>query len=274
MNLLNRLTYRPEFIAPVRALGLRRIMRRWYYHWARPADGILRVQVAGIEAQFYVHSPEELRVLESAGDAGRERQILGLLISALHAGDVVYDIGANVGLYSILLAEALGTKGQVIAFEPTPLSFERLGNNLKLNGITNVRAFRVALADYSGEGKLYYSSEDLALSNLIRPRTDQMTHQMVGVVGGDDFREAQSLPVPRAVKIDVEGYEYAVIRGLRRLLSDPACKLLLCEVHPTLLPSQVRPEQVHELLKSLGFTRLDIHRPSTSPDYHLMAFKA
>lgn len=263
LSLVKRLTYRPELTGLARALGLDQMLRKLYYRWAAP-DGIVRFEVRQLDAEFYVRTPEELRVLEFAGigQAIRwgEKQILELLICALRSGDIIYDVGANFGLYTVLLAKAVGEQGQVIAFEPDSRSYERLQENLKLNGVRNIRSFPKALGDQNGEAKLYLEEERTCLSSLlVRPGTREINHQLVEVVEGDRLREEQSLPVPQVVKIDVEGSEYAVIQGLRHTLADPVCELVCCEIHPHLLPAEVKPAQVLALLKSLGFDRIDLY---------------
>lgn len=70
MNFLRRLTYRTEPILLARWLGLPSTLRKLYFWWARPKDGILPVELAGIQGCFFVRTPEELRILESAGGAG------------------------------------------------------------------------------------------------------------------------------------------------------------------------------------------------------------
>ncbi len=273
MNILKRLSYSPLLIRAARALRFRRALRKLHYWWARPPDGILRLHVAGIRAQFYVRTPEELRVLGRAELGLWERDVLRFLASELHPGDLVYDIGSNIGLYAIFLAKAVGQKGQVIAFEPESQSHRRLRDNVELNAIGNVRTLQVALGDYNGEAKLYFSDDDLLFSNLIRARHKNIAYQIVKVMEGDRLRESENLPCPRVVKIDVEGFEYAVMRGLSATLSNSACEIVACEVHPTLLPSGVTPEQVQDLLKSLGFGQMDIRRYSAVSEYHVLASK-
>jgi FkbM family methyltransferase len=269
--LLRRLTYRPEVKTLARALGLRGILRKWYYRWARPSDGIVNVRVAGINAQFYVRTPGELRNLDPAGSVQWEQKILELLISTVHEGDVVFDVGANVGLYSVLLAKAVGGRGQVIAFEPESECYQHLQENLKLNGLTNVRTFRKALGERRGEGKLYRGQENADSSLIAPPLGKDMGHQLVEIVQGDQFAEAEALPIPRAVKIDVEGYEYSVILGLERTLAKPACELLCCEIHPDFLPKPLRPEVIVRSVRSLGFNSLDTHPRYDT--FHLVARK-
>jgi methyltransferase FkbM-like protein len=93
----------------------------------------------------------------------------------------------------------------------------------------------------------------------------------VGVVAGDRFRQLKGLPIPRAVKIDVEGHEYAVLQGLHDTLSQPACELVCCEVHPKLLPSGRSLETVSGLLESLGFAHRETHRRYDV--FHVVAWK-
>lgn len=266
---LRTLSYCPSIRRVVRALHLQRIAREWYYHFAPIEGDILRLQIGGISAEFLVRTPEDLRALESEMFA--ERHILELLISALHAGDIVYEIGANVGLSTVLLNNA---GGQVIAFEPMSENYDRLQDNLKLNGITNVRSFRLALGNWNGEVKLYIGDAtgiNLGAS-LVWTSSGRVRYQLVKLVQGDQFRKVENLPIPQVVKIDVEGYEYAVIQGLRQTLVEPNCRLVCCEIHPQLLPTERKPEQVLDLLRSLGFNRIDIYQRGTT-GYHALAHK-
>jgi len=271
MKFLKRLTYRPEVIAAAKGFGLRPILRKWYYWWARPRDGIVRLELAGTSAQFYVRTPEELRLLESAGGAGGEQRVLERLVTSLKPGEVVFDVGANVGLYTVLLAKVVGEGGQVIAFEPEGQTYAHLLDNLKLNSLTNVRCFRKALGERSGQAKLY-SGEVIGGASLLHAPEGKGSGEVVDIVEGDQLVAAENLPLPRAVKIDVEGYEYAVIQGLRRTLAQHACQLVCCEVHPARLPADVKPEAVGDLLRSVGFSRIDTY-PRWDKTFHLVADK-
>ena len=260
MNVLRRLTYRRELRGLTWRLGLSRVLRKWYYHWACPRNGILQLGAGGITGKFQIHTCEELRFLEAM--ALYERPVLDLVIGTVKPGDTVYDIGANVGVYAVLLAKAVGQQGQVIAFEPESASYDRLQHNLKLNGLANVRSFRKALGDCNSEAKLYLG--DVGNLSLLPPDTRGMSYEVVELVRGDSFREAENLPLPRAVKIDVEGYEYAVLRGLRHTLAQRACEFVSCEIHPTLLPKEVRPDVVLTFIESLGFGHIKVY-----PGWHV-----
>ncbi|MCJ7504279.1 MAG: FkbM family methyltransferase [Acidobacteriia bacterium] len=251
-------------------LGVRSTLRRLYRRCFAPGGGEHTLSVAGETARFYVYSKSNIEALNSLGG---ERQTLEFLIGKLRPGDCVYDIGAATGLYTVLLAKAVGESGEVVAFEPEDHTYERLREHLDLNQLTNVRAFQVALGE--AEGKVCLSPGEVAGSARIIQSGEQTAGtgiiERAQVVNGDSFVEAQNLRVPRAVKIDVEGYELAVIGGLRRTLAQPQCEVVCCEVHPHLLPAPVTPEKVLDLLRSLGFRRVEIH-PRTK-DFHAWAFK-
>jgi len=265
------LTYRPEVSRLVWRLHLAGILRKFYYWLTRPPGDVIRVEVGGLAANFYVRTPWELHSLESVGGLGHEQHILELLMSKVRPGDVVYDIGGNFGVYTILFAKAVGPNGIVVVVEPESQSYGHLQENLQLNALTNVRSYRLALGDQSGEAKLFLGQVTGA-SSLVRPSTTGDGYQRVQVVEGDRLVETENLPLPQVVKIDVEGYEGAVIRGLRHTLAHPDCKLVCCEIHPQLLPADMQQEQIFDLLRSLGFNKIDIYQRGTT-EYHTLAHK-
>ncbi len=269
---LRRLTYRPELKTLARALGLTKTLRNWYYRLFRPPNGIVNVEVGNVTAQFSVSTVAELRNLDPAGDSQREEHLLNLLISTAKKGDTFYDVGANVGLYTVLVGKAVGAEGQVVAFEPNADCYQHLENNLKLNAITNVRAFQKALGERSGEGKLYRGEGNADASLTGPPTKRDLGYEVVEVVEGDSFVQAEHLPIPRLVKIDVEGFEYSVIRGLSRTLAHPSCELVCCEVHPNFLPGGITAEVIRELVESLGFAYTDLYPRYDT--FHLVARKS
>jgi hypothetical protein len=88
---------------------------------------------------------------------------------------------------------------------------------------------------------------------------------------GDEVLDRECLPVPAAAKIDVEGYEFHVIRGLRRTLTNLSCRLLCCEIHPAFLPSGINPQTVIDEVKGLGFNNVVLHE--RSGQIHMVARK-
>jgi FkbM family methyltransferase len=234
----------------------------------------MRLEVGGVSGRFRVGNWRELRMLDAA-ELG-ECTVLKRLIDFLDSGDVFYDVGASVGVYSILLAQVVGDQGKVIAFEPEQQSYQHLLENVSLNGLTCVRCIRKALGAEPGEGNLYLV-EGVSIPRLLAPsqsgRPGRVTSEKVEIVMGDRLVAEEHLPVPRVVKIDVEGYEFAVLQGLRQTLAQPACKLVCCEIHPHFLPAGVQAETVRELLKSLGFVRIERQERELDANYYYFAHK-
>jgi hypothetical protein len=119
---------------------------------------------------------------------------------------------------------------------------------------------------------MLYSNVAIGGASLLHAPEGKGPGEMVDIVEGDQLVEAENLPLPRAVKIDVEGYEYAVIQGLRRTLGHHACQMVCCEIHPARLPAHVKPETVGDLLRSVGFNRIDTY-PRWDKAFHLVAYK-
>ena len=256
--------------------GLTPLMRKVYHSWSAP-DDMFRVCVAGVPITLYARTGQELLQLEGALVTDREwseRQALETFLAFLNPGDVAYDVGANFGLYSVALAHKVGNKGQVVAFEPLGRTFERLQANIRLNKLANVLCFQKALGSKAGRLEMFVDEERPWCSSLLRRPGigSERVCEVVEVTTGDSMRQEHNLPMPRAVKIDVEGYEYAVLQGLKGTLSDPHCEFVECEVHPQTLPSDTTPAHVINLLRVCGFNRIDIQ--GRGPEQQVLAYRS
>jgi FkbM family methyltransferase len=239
-------------------------MRRAYHHWAAP-DNIFRAQVAGIPILLHAKTGRDLIWFEGAVVTDRdwsEKRALEAMLAFLEPGDVAYDVGANLGLYSVTLAKKVGEQGKVVSFEPRQSTFEMLKANIELNELKNVRCFQKALGEQSAKLPIYTFPDEPWCSSLLKGQ-DKVLGKTPGVESvevevGDAFRKAHDLPMPRAIKIDVEGFEYSVMRGLGETLGDPRCQFVGCEIHPHLLPAGITPQLVMDLLRSYGFNRIEL----------------
>jgi FkbM family methyltransferase len=228
--------------------------------------------LGGVEARFLASNWREPLGL---GECLREEEdFLKALTAKLRAGDVFYDIGSNIGEFVIPLAKFVTNQGQVIAFEPEARACERLRSHIGLNGLTNVRVFQKGLGDANQSGELFVGGKRYCPSLLPQEGdSDHLTRsEAIEVVRGDWLVQSQALPIPRAIKIDVEGYEYSVLRGLEQTLAHPACELLCCEIHPAFLPPGVTAEMVVKLVESKGLSQVITH-PRSSNRVHLIASK-
>jgi FkbM family methyltransferase len=254
-------------------VGLAPFLRTAYYRLFRPDDGIVCVQLASFCVSFRVHNYSELRYFHPDYGFGGEGQLLRRWVSALHEGDVVWDIGANLGLYTVSSATAVGERGSIVAFEPDERNYLRLQENVQLNKLSNVRMVRAALGESDGTARLYMNESDPWTSTLLVQRGQGSAHETVKVLQGDRCVVSQGFSTPRAVKIDVEGYEYSVLQGLQKTLALPACELILCEVHPGLLPPGVTAQTVLGLIQPLGFARTDLDFVGGADPFHVFASK-
>lgn len=188
-----------------------------------------------------------------------ERPILEELLSELRPGDVFYDVGANLGLYSCLAADIIGPG--VVAFEPHPKNADRLERNASLNDL-EISVDRVALADSSGSTRMKLSPGfDLdrvgsaGHTLLTEYHGDEPESIAVTKKRGDELVAAGKIPPPTVLKIDTEGTEMDVLRGLDSTLARPECRLVYCELHEDRLDFQgLSVSDVHDFLESHGFS--------------------
>lgn len=182
------------------------------------------------------------------------------LLTAARPGDCVWDIGANKGLYTVLLGVSVGPNGCVHAFEPAPACFNALKQEIARRGLTNVRAHNLALAVKSGQLELRVDEDPLAATHRIVNETSRKTPTVtIEAVSGDEFCRHEGLAPPAVVKIDVEGFELEVLQGLETTLKDSSCRTVVCEVHFAILEANGQafaPMIIEKFLKKCGFDQL------------------
>lgn len=201
-------------------------------------------------------------------------RIIETLLNRVISGDYYWDIGANIGLYSVLLAKAVGESGRVFAFEPEERAGNRLQQNVAANNLSNVRIFPIALGRDRARLKLSVSQHaSSGTHSLVIPENEvsTITTVDVDVIPGDELRKQEQIDVPTAIKVDVEGAEEEVLAGLNETLRHPNCKTVVCEIHFSVLESRGMPEapaRIERYLQECGFTR------TFWLDYsHLVAYK-
>jgi len=149
----------------------------------------------------------------------------------LNDDSVCIDVGANIGWYTLTLARTAKKRVSILAFEPDPLNFKLLSENISLNGCSAVRAIQKAVSDSEETRTLYlYANKNRGRHSLL-PINTQGTVE-VQTIALDVFLEREGVD-PRRVafmKIDVEGYEFHVLNGAKRLLT--TVPLVLCEYSP------------------------------------------
>jgi FkbM family methyltransferase len=190
-------------------------------------------------------------------------------------GDIVVDIGANIGRYTIISSKRVGTNGKVVAIEAHPGNFEMLNRNIKLNRLTNVIPLNYAAYSKETKIKLYVPDEEsgYTIYHTLMERTgkkfvevdaitlDYLLLQLNGI-----REEVEGVEV-NWIKIDVEGAEFEVLKGAANILSKSKDIALLIEVHG---PDNYRP--VVEFLNLYNFV-VEFEKTYETGDKHIVLRK-
>jgi FkbM family methyltransferase len=151
---------------------------------------------------------------------------------ALWPGATFYDVGANVGYFSLVASQFVGAQGRVIAFEPLAKNRERLTTNVALNRLRNVTVVEYGLSDTDAVVDMAFPGGETGMAS-IRTMNDPTYRERVHLRRGDVLVEELSLPLPDVIKIDVEGAEAMALRGLGRQLDHVSTVII--EISPPYL---------------------------------------
>jgi FkbM family methyltransferase len=233
---------------------------RWY--WLRSSrklgkglvvEHVVKRLLPAPPAGFYAELPHGGRVFlhhrEDIGlvvlmSGGFERAETEFAIEQARPGTVAIDVGANVGMFTVPLALAVGPSGRVLTIEPSPENVERLERNLELNSLENVVVEPIAVGDKAGRLVLqlasdpgFHSTAEIAESRAVDEGLTVRAETL------DEVWLRAHAPAVSFIKIDTEGSEDAVLRGAEQILA--AC-------HPVLLVEAKGGERVRELDTWLG----------------------
>jgi FkbM family methyltransferase len=141
-----------------------------------------------------------------------ERDLQNVFVRTVRAGHVVWDIGANVGFFTLLAARLAGHTGRVIAIEPLPRNLDLLRRHLALNAVVNAAVLAQAVADAPGTA-LFATGASPSMGHL-----DPKHGLAVEVTTIDTLVESGAVPAPNVIKMDIEGAESRALAGARQTL--------------------------------------------------------
>jgi FkbM family methyltransferase len=171
-----------------------------------------------------------------------------------HAGDTVFDVGANIGVYTIPMALRVGEKGHVYAFEALKSNYEMLLENIALNKLTNVTAVFAAVTDSTG----ILEAPDLVRAGSIGNyslASESQNRTAIPSWSLDDFALQKGIQRIHVMKIDIEGSEARAFKGARWLLSGGGVGAITFELNPYWLARMGSSvEEMWGLVESLGAT--------------------
>lgn len=177
---------------------------------------------------------------------------------SISTGDVVIDIGANIGYYTLLFARLVGDTGKVYAFEPDPYNYRILEKNIQINGYSNVILERKAISIKSQKSKLYVKN-DHAGSSMMKQNIDKADGIDIDVISLDDYSKSNSI-TPNFIKIDIEGHELNALKGMKCILQSSDKIKIMIEYNPLIKKYfHIDPMDSLNFLNGLEFQFLDLN---------------
>ena len=200
-----------------------------------------------------------------------EYEDMSFLLHYLQQDDLFFDIGSNVGVYTVLASKV--KKAKTIAIEPVPSTYEYLRDNIQVNRLENVISKNIGIGDKIA--KLAFTSDKDTMNSVATP--DDINTFEIDVDTLDNLTKVYG--VPKIIKIDVEGYEYNVIMGGINLLHNNQLDAIIIELNGNGIKYGFEDNAIDAILKSAGFAPytydpfqrnlllLENHKPSHNTIY-------
>lgn len=172
------------------------------------------------------------------------------LLNHLWPNDIVWDVGANIGLYSIEFAKALNPDGEIYSFEPVPEVFTQLKENTVVN--PRINCFNLALSEMTGLSFMEKGQDPLLATSKI---VDIQGESSISIqtMTGDEFLRLRYGSNPTFLKIDVEGHELSVLKGLSETLRTKPPRIIGIEIHFEKMSqggNKFGPQEIMRILQS------------------------
>jgi len=182
-----------------------------------------------------------------------------LVQKEIKRGDVVLDLGANIGYYTLIFAKLVGEEGKVFAFEPDPNNFSLLKKNVEINGYKNVVLVQKAVSNKTGKLKLYLCEDNLGDHRIYDSYDGRKSIEIESVLLDDYFR-GRNLKID-FIKMDIQGAEGWAIQGMLNLLKENKTVKIVMEFWPIgLKRSGINPNEHLKSLVNLGFKLYKINK--------------
>ena len=190
-------------------------------------------------------------IRKSNGKGEREPELLYVLRKEIVDGMTCMDLGANIGYITLLMAGLVGSKGKVYAIEPDPENYKLLGDNIRINGLTDkVEMFHLGLSNKDGKSN-FYIGKSSNLSGMAKSKNTSGSPIRVNVSTMTSFCRERA--IPSFIKMDIEGHEVEVLEGMYDLISNSfPCKIVM-ELHPTSYTSDHSLERWMRKFLECGF---------------------
>lgn len=204
---------------------------KYKYLKIRSKDGFLLKEVQG--SKMLLDLNDKGISFELALDGIREKESTKNIYDEINEGDIVIDIGANIGYYLLMESKIVGKNGKVYGIEPVPRNFEMMSKNVEINAYSNIELFKFAIGDKAEVSRINISDKCNWSSMIYLENADVIKTVDVDVIRLDDF--IKNKKYPDFIRMDVEGYEYNVIKGMKSILESKKPLKIFIELHPHIM---------------------------------------
>lgn len=172
--------------------------------------------------------------------------------SIIRPNDIIFDIGANIGIYSLWFSKCINNNGKIYSFEPDEANMERFKYVIGLNNIKSIYPQQIALSNSIGEAKFSIGlDEQNGLLNDSQSSIEQ--YNIVNTNTIDNFCAENSVNVINYLKMDVEGAEWFVLNGATSMLAKHKIKIIQLEINNQLLKYNISVKQLVDFMAAFGY---------------------
>jgi FkbM family methyltransferase len=184
-----------------------------------------------------------------------EETELQFIERSLNNGNVFIDIGANIGLYTLLASKLVGEEGKVFAFEPFSKNFHSLKKNVSLNRSKNILLENLAVAETNKQIEIFYNDQISNFGIASSYLTQNNMCEKIDAVSIDNYLNKHTVKELSFIKIDIEGGEYPALLGMKETLTNFS-PILLVEINQEILSNTPYSERdIIDYLSGLGYNK-------------------
>ena len=172
----------------------------------------------------------------------------------IHEGDIVIDVGANIGYYTLIFAQLVGSSGKVFAFEPEPKNFEILKKNIEINNYQNIVAEQKIVSDKSGIVKLFIAEHGIVGHRINQQKSSQKFIEIESIILDNYIKKLNLDNKINFIKIDVEGSEPKVLEGTKEIIQKSNQLKIFTEFNREVVKEYgIEPKEMIDLFYRNGF---------------------
>jgi FkbM family methyltransferase len=238
-----------------REAPLRFAARAMAFTWREQANAAGDVEFTACEGQRFLSPPNNISSFIAATFDERDLNIVRFWNRALPPEPIIFDIGANIGLYTISAGRHAGQNGLVIGFEAHPATFRYLERNTARRSDFRIVVENLAVGAQTSEARIAFNAKNPGETHM---SAGSETGDPVFMVALDDYCIQHSIPRIDYMKIDVEGYEANVLRGAASIIAASPDILIQTEYEPRHLARYGDPTAVERLLADWNFQPYEI----------------